>query len=160
MRVINKKVFFYGSSEIFSNWHRCNFRIDNIKFNCSEQAMMYYKAKMFRDYEIADRILRSRNPKDQKQLGREVRNFDENHWNNNREEVMYRILLEKFSQNQDFKKELLKYKDYDFVEASPYDRIWGIGLREDNDLVLDESNWRGLNLLGKCLTRVCNELSK
>ncbi|WP_299995524.1 NADAR family protein [uncultured Clostridium sp.] len=160
MRVINKKVFFYGSSEIFSNWHRCNFRIDNIKFNCSEQAMMYYKAKMFRDYEIADRILRSRNPKDQKQLGREVRNFDENYWNNNREEVMYRILLEKFSQNQDFKKELLKYKDYDFVEASPYDRIWGIGLREDNDLVLDESNWRGLNLLGKCLTRVCNELSK
>lgn len=160
MRVINKKVFFYGSSEIFSNWHRCNFRIDNIKFNCSEQAMMYYKAKMFRDYEIADRILRSRNPKDQKQLGREVRNFDENYWNNNREEVMYRILLEKFSQNQDFKKELLKYKDYDFVEASPYDRVWGIGLREDNDLVLDESNWRGLNLLGKCLTRVCNELSK
>ena len=160
MRVINKKVFFYGSSEIFSNWHRCNFRIDNIKFNCSEQAMMYYKAKMFRDYEIADRILRSRNPKDQKQLGREVRNFDENYWNNNGEEVMYRILLEKFSQNQDFKKELLKYKDYDFVEASPYDRIWGIGLREDNDLVLDESNWRGLNLLGKCLTRVCNELSK
>lgn len=160
MRVVNKRVFFYGSSEIFSNWHRCRFAIDDINFNCSEQAMMYYKAKMFRDSDIANKILIARNPKEQKELGRKVKNFEENHWNKNKEEVMYRILLEKFSQNEELKTELLKYKGYEFVEASPYDKIWGIGLREDNDLILDKSNWRGQNLLGKCLTKVCNELSK
>lgn len=158
MRVINKKVFFYGSSEIFSNWHRCRFTIDGITFNCSEQAMMYYKAKMFRDNNTANKILRSRDPREQKQLGREVKNFDENYWIENREEVMYKILYEKFTQNNDFKNELLKYKDYNFVEASPYDKIWGIGLDQTNDLILDESNWRGQNLLGNCLTKLKNDL--
>lgn len=158
MRIINKKVFFYGSSEIFSNWHRCRFTIDGITFNCSEQAMMYYKAKMFRDNNTANKILRSRDPREQKQLGREVKNFDENYWIENREEVMYKILYEKFTQNNDFKNELLKYKDYNFVEASPYDKIWGIGLDQTNDLILDESNWRGQNLLGNCLTKLKNDL--
>lgn len=158
MRVINNKVFFYGSSEIYSNWHRCRFTIEGISFNCSEQAMMYYKAKMFRDYSTAEKILRSKNPRDQKQLGREVKNFDETYWIENREEVMYRILYEKFTQNKEFKKDLLKYKNYQFVEASPYDKIWGIGLGQDNDLILDESSWKGQNLLGKTLTRLKNDL--
>lgn len=158
MRVINNKVFFYGSSEIYSNWHRCRFIIEGITFNCSEQAMMYYKAKMFRDYDTANKILKSKNPREQKQLGREVKNFDESYWINNREEIMYRILYEKFTQNEDFKKELLKYKQHEFVEASPYDKIWGIGLDQTNDLILDESNWRGQNLLGKCITRLKNDL--
>lgn len=73
---------------------------------------------------------------------------------------MYKILVQKFGQNEKLKQELLKYKNYQFIEASPYDRIWGIGLSEDNDLILDESNWNGLNLLGKSITKVCNEFNK
>lgn len=159
MRVQDNKVFFYGSSEIFSNWHKCRFQINGIRFNCSEQALMYYKAKMFRDEETANKILQSRNPKEQKQLGREVRGFIETVWNDNREEVMYRILLEKFSQIEEFKKELLRYEGYEFVEASPYDRIWGIGLSEDDPDVLYRKRWKGKNLLGKAITKVCKELS-
>lgn len=158
MRVINKKVFFYGSSCIFSNWHNCSFIINNIKYNCSEQAMMHLKAKMFRDERTANKILQTRNPRLQKQLGREVKNFNEQHWINNREELMYLILLEKFRQNEKLKNEILKYYGYEFVEASINDRIWGVGLSEDNDLILDKSNWKGLNLLGNSLIKVCNTL--
>ena len=54
---------------------------------------------------------------------------------------------------------MIKYKNYQFVEASPIDRIWGIGLHEDNELIKDETNWRGQNLLGKALTKVCNQIN-
>ena len=164
MRIANKKVFFFFISSIFSNWHKCRFTINGISYNCSEQAMMHLKAKMFKDDETAIKILRTNNPREQKRLGREVKNFDQKFWDEQKEELMFRILLEKFDQNKDFKDELLKYTDYEFVEASPYDRIWGIGLEEDNDLILDEDNWKGENLLGKAITKVCkilgNETSK
>lgn len=46
-----------------------------------------------------------------------------------------------------------------FVEASPYDKVWGVGLAEENPLILDEKNWRGENLLGKVLDKVKETLS-
>ena len=64
----------------------------------------------------------------------------------------------KFSQNPELKKLLLKYPNHKFVEASPYDRIWGIGMREDAFGVTNEDNWLGLNLLGKIISQVRDEL--
>ena len=46
------------------------------------------------------------------------------------------------------------------VEASPWDKIWGIGLAKDNPKALDKRNWRGKNLLGYILTDVREELLK
>lgn len=160
MRVINNKVFFYGSSEVFSNWYRCKFTMDDIEFNCSEQAMMYYKAMFFNDSKTAEKIIDSKNPKEQKLLGRIVIGFDEKIWAEVREQIVYNVLKEKFTQNEKLKQELLKYKDCEFVEASPYDIIWGIGLPEDNDLILDKTAWKGQNLLGKCLTKLKDDLIK
>ena len=75
------------------------------------------------------------------------------------EKIMTDILLAKFTSKNNFKNEMMKYKNYQFVEASPVDRIWGIGLHEDNELIKDETNWRGQNLLGKALTKVCNQIN-
>ena len=157
MRVVNNKVFFW--SGVFSNWHPCIFTYKNITFNCSEQALMYEKAMLFNDVNIANQILNAKLPKEQKNLGRKVNNYDDKIWSAQREQIMVDILYCKFSQNEKLKNKMLQYKDYNFVEASPYDIIWGIGLHEDDNLILNENNWRGQNLLGKCLDKVCKMLS-
>ena len=72
-------------------------------------------------------------------------------WSDVRQNIMTEILKHKFnSEALKYLKE--KYKEYEFVEASPYDKIWGVGLDENNEKILDENNWLGQNLLGKCIT--------
>lgn len=39
------------------------------------------------------------------------------------------------------------------VEASPNDRVWGIGMKRTDYNATNEREWRGQNLLGKCLMR-------
>lgn len=158
MRIVDNKVFFWKG--IFSNWHKCKFIYLNKEFNCGEQAMMYSKAIVFNDIETAEKILLTESPKEQKFLGRQVKLYKDEYWKKVREEIITNILLAKFRQNPELRKELLKYKGFEFVEASPFDKIWGIGLSEEDNKILDKNNWKGLNLLGKCLTEVCNILSK
>ena len=98
-------------------------------------------------------------PRDAKKLGRQVSGFIEEDWEKERENAMMDTLRLKFSQSEEARYELLrlKYFDKSFVEASPRDRIWGIGMSEDDPNLLDTSRW-GLNLLGKCLDRIRQEL--
>ena len=65
---------------------------------------------------------------------------------------------DKFSQNPDLLTLIKTHSDKIFVEASPVDLIWGVGLHENDDLILDESNWTGLNKLGNALTTVAQLL--
>lgn len=151
MRIENNTIYFYGSSEPFSNWYKCDFKIGNVTFNCSEQALMYSKALYFKDIETAEKILKTKNPRKQKELGRQVSNYEDKMWSDVRQNIMTEILKHKFnSEALKYLKE--KYKEYEFVEASPYDKIWGVGLDENNEKILDENNWLGQNLLGKCIT--------
>lgn len=156
MRVTDKHVFFWGSE--FSNFYPCKFTVNEIEFNCSEQYFMWRKAKYFNDDESAEKILKASRPEEQKKLGRNVKNFDNVKWEKEREDAMYQGVYNKFSQNPELKKLLLKYPNHKFVEASPYDRIWGIGMREDAFGVTNEDNWLGLNLLGKIISQVRDEL--
>ena len=64
----------------------------------------------------------------------------------------------KTSQNKDLLNELKKHKGRTFVEGSPVDCIYGVGLHWKDDLILDEKNWQGKNLLGKAITEVSNIL--
>lgn len=150
-----EKYHFFWNGKL-SNWAFSLFIVDGITFNCGEQYMMYMKAITFNDTEIADMIMKESNPKAIKGYGRMVRNYDESVWRKVRYKIVKDGLKQKFLQNEDARKELLKYKGMTIVEASPYDRIWGIGYSEKS--AMDNiDNW-GENLLGKILTEISNEI--
>lgn len=162
MRETDKHIFFWG--EFLSNWYPCEFVVSvrgkSMKFHNAEQYFMYMKAIEFGDNGIAEEILKKgKNPKIAKSLGRKVRNFDNEVWDKKRYSVMMDACLCKFSQNKDLKDKLLnpKWENKGFVEGSPYDRIWGIGVHYE-DASDDESTWRGENLLGKVLNDVREKL--
>jgi ribA/ribD-fused uncharacterized protein len=120
----------------------------------SEQAFMWEKAIAFGDMETAALIMKTPNPSANKQLGRQVRNFDAKLWSKLSYKIMVDVNYAKFSQNSMYKNTLLSTGDKKICEASPTDSLWGIGLHWTNDDVLDESKWQGQNLLGKALMEV------
>ena len=158
MRITDTHIYFWGS--YLSNWEPCTIFYDNIEFYSSEHLFMYFKAKAFNDLISANKIIRTKSPSVAKAIGREVENFDELVWSSLREDYMFKACFEKFIQNESFKQQLLDTNDKTLVEASPTDKIWGIGLKWDNDKVLYENNWKGLNLLGKSLMKVREHLKK
>lgn len=159
MRVTDKYVFFFGS--VFSNFYMpCRVCIDGVEFSSSEQAFMWFKAKYFQDEETADEILKTNIPAKAKKLGRKVKNFNTDEWMKVCKVYMKKACMAKFTQNEDLKKEIIKYKNQKFVEASPYDKIWGVGLGEEDDRILDENNWLGTNFLGQVLSEIRDELIK
>lgn len=151
---MRKMTFFFGAENPLSNWHPASFVVNNVRFLNNEQFMMYCKAKLFGDEEIAFRIINATTPREQKALGRQVRGFDEAKWDEKRELYVQKGCQAKFSQNPEMLKFLLETVGTELVEASPYDRIWGVGLAANNPLIYDKSKWLGLNLLGKCLMEV------
>ena len=125
--------------------------------------MMACKAALFSDTATLELILEENakpntDPKHIKALGRRVSPFDEKTWVEHREEIVYHGNLYKFGQDEGLKKTLLETGDLILVEASPYDRVWGIGFKEDRAM-REKERW-GLNLLGKALMRVREEFAK
>lgn len=89
---------------------------------------MYKKAILFDDQDIADKIVLEPEPKKQKALGRKVKGFDDKTWNAERETIVEEGNWWKFTRPKgDLRKMLLETGDRLLVEASPYDRIWGVG---------------------------------
>jgi ribA/ribD-fused uncharacterized protein len=170
MKVTDNYVFFWGDHP-FSNFSETPIVLEDFIMidelgqeketilPTSEHYFMLRKALFFNDIEIAGKIIETPLPRDAKKLGRQVSGFIEEDWEKERENAMMDALRLKFSQSEEARYELLrlKYFDKSFVEASPRDRIWGIGMSEDDPSLLDTSKW-GLNLLGKCLDRVRQEL--
>jgi ribA/ribD-fused uncharacterized protein len=156
MVVTQKYVFFWNG--IYSQWHIAPMTIDGIIYSSAEQYMMHQKALLFGDLEIAEQIMNESNPREQKKFGRMIRNFDKSVWDKNCLAIVYEGNLAKFSQNQDLKEQMLSTRDRIFVEASPLDNIWGIGLDENAENIDNPSFWLGLNLLGQVLTLVKQEL--
>ncbi len=138
----------------FSQWEPSLFQIGGLSFTHAEQFMMHAKALLFGDRVRAAGILTAATPKEMKVLGREVEGFDPGVWELFREGVVYTGSHAKFTQNPDMCAALLATRGTTLVEASPYDKVWGIGLAEDDPRARDRSQWQGLNLLGRVLTRV------
>lgn len=158
MRITKEYVFFWGSE--FSNWYPSEFELEGKKFYNAEQYFMYKKAKHFNDEEIAIAILCTDDPKLAKKLGRKVKNFDSAVWLTVCKDYMKEACRAKFTQNLDLKKILLSHKTQTYVEASPFDVIWGVGMSEDNPKINNKDNWLGMNLLGEVLTELRDELSE
>ena len=151
-------VFFWKPPTVFGQWTHSPFVIDGVSYTCGEQYMMAEKARLFGDAKVCQQILATDDPRQHKRLGRRVSGFTEKRWKKNREEIVYRGNLAKFSQNPDMKRQLLQTGDRTLVEASPLDRIWGIGLHSSDAAARDPARWKGLNLLGEALMRVRREL--
>lgn len=130
-----------------------------ITVNCCEQWMMFCKAIMMKDNTAGAAILKLAHPRDQKKAGRKIKDFDEALWVKWREEVVFQGNLAKFTQHRDLNDKIKAVPlGKIFVEASPLDKIWGIGRAEDDPLAWEEKTWNGLNLLGKVVTRVHQQL--
>jgi ribA/ribD-fused uncharacterized protein len=151
--------FFFTESSPFSQWYRCSFSVDAITFNCAEQFMMHGKAKLFDDADTAAKILAADHPRDHKALGRKVKDFDDAAWKRAREAIVLDGNRAKFTQNPELREALLATRGTTLVEASPYDKIWGIGLAATDPRAQDPTQWKGQNLLGQILTRLRDELA-
>jgi len=156
MRQTEKYVLFW--SGIYSQWYSAPMMINGIKYNTCEQYMMHQKALLFGDEEVAIAILNEPNPREQKALGRKIRNFDDQIWKQNCMRIVYEANFAKFTQNPELKAALLSTRDRILVEASPKDFIWGIGMHYDDEGVDNPANWKGTNLLGQAITLVKQEL--
>lgn len=134
-----------------SQWAPSEFMDNGVIFKTAEHYMMYHKAILFRDEYYAKEILKASHPSDCKTFGRRIRDFDSKVWNEKKLEIVVRGNLLKFSQNPLMFNYLLKTEDKYLIEASPYDTIWGVGMVETNNDILDKDKWKGENLLGEAL---------
>lgn len=162
-----KFIFFWGhkpskdgtiTKTSLSQWWKSSFSINIDTYCCMEQYMMAEKARLFKDDETLEKIMGMKNPKEIKELGRQVKNFDESIWRENRYSIILNGNYAKFMQNEDLRLFLISTKDSILVEASPFDKIWGIGMSANNENIEKPLLWRGSNLLGFALMEVRDEL--
>jgi len=130
---------------------------EEVTFPSAEHWMMVQKALLFKDVEMAREMLECEDMVQVKALGRKVENFDEDKWIEERMRIVVEGNLHKFRQNEGLKQKLVATGEKRIVEASPRDRIWGIGFGEKNALK-SRDRW-GLNLLGQALEETRRMLS-
>lgn len=162
-----KYLFFWGHTagkggqvgkECLSQWYPAVFGVDGVRYATAEHFMMAEKARLFGDEGTRERIIAAAHPSLAKNLGREVQGFNETTWAQHRFDIVVRGNEAKFGQNEALQAFLLNTGERVLVEASPVDRIWGIGLAEQDTKAQDPEQWRGLNLLGFALMVVRSRL--
>jgi ribA/ribD-fused uncharacterized protein len=134
-----------------SQWWPCAFTVDSVTYTSAEHWMMAQKARLFEDEESLQAVLSARTPAEAKALGRLVRDFDEAVWGAARFEIVVEGNVHKFGQDPVLRDYLLGTARRVLVEASPLDRVWGIGLGAGDPLAQDPRRWRGRNVLGFAL---------
>jgi ribA/ribD-fused uncharacterized protein len=162
-----KYIFFWGHQEkgshvsksCFSQWYDSVFEEYGNKFITAEHYMMYHKAKLFGDSKACEKVLLASNPGEAKAIGREVIGFNQEVWEHKRFEIVINANLAKFSQNAKLGVFLINTGNRVLVEASPVDRIWGIGLAQGNPASENPNTWKGRNLLGFALMEVRDRLT-
>ncbi|MFI5528524.1 NADAR family protein [Kitasatospora sp. NPDC051853] len=155
-----KYLFFWGhrperdgriGAGALSQWWPGAFEVDGVRYGSAEHWMMAGKARMFGDEEMLARVLAAGSAAEAKKLGRMVRGFDGDRWDAGRFELVVEGNVAKFDQDEALRTYLLGTAGRVLVEASPLDRIWGIGLPADDDRASRPADWPGLNLLGFAL---------
>ncbi|WP_434403376.1 NADAR family protein [Streptomyces sp. NBC_01353] len=139
------------SASCLSQWWASPFEVDGVRYATAEHWMMAAKARLFGDPEAERAALSSRTPAEAKKAGRLVRGFDETVWQRERFGIVVEGSVHKFASDDALRAFLLGTGGRVLVEASPLDRVWGIGLAADDPRAMDPARWQGLNLLGFAL---------
>lgn len=155
-------IYFWGhtpspnriTAACLSQWYDCYFELNGVSYHTAEQYMMASKALLFGDEEIYREIMAAYHPLDHKKLGRKVRGFNPESWSTSKYDIVVEGNKAKFSQNPNLKEFLLSTGDAILAEASPYDKIWGIGLDRETAMTSTIQQWQGENLLGCALMEV------
>ncbi|WP_393077636.1 NADAR family protein [Streptomyces sp. LN704] len=134
-----------------SQWWPSPFVVEGVSYATAEHWMMAGKARLFGDAAAERRALEAPNPALAKKAGRLVRDFDDSVWERERFAVVVEGSVHKFAAHPDLRAFLLGTGERVLVEASPMDRVWGIGLAADDERASDPERWRGQNLLGFAL---------
>ena len=162
--MLNKYNFigFYHEYEeygCFSNWYAAEFEYAGKKYANSEQFMMYQKAMVFSQYDLADQIMATNDPQECKNLGKTTfSNWDGDFWDKVSYPIVKRGVKAKFVQNPDIRRELLMTENALLAECSKNDTKWGIGIDIEDDRRFNVSEWNGKNYLGRILMEVRDEL--
>ncbi len=141
-------------------WQPSEFSVDINDFENAEQYMMYGKGELFEDLDSCKKILEVSDPKTIKALGQKVTNFKQDEWDRAKYSIVLNGNYHKFAQNKPMRDYLLSTGDKILVEASPFDKIWGIGLKDSDKNARTPKYWRGQNLLGFALMEVRDELRR
>jgi ribA/ribD-fused uncharacterized protein len=156
-------VFFWGDTpgrdgtvdaSCLSQWYAASFDVDGVRYATAEHWMMAGKARLFGDHESEQQVIAAGHPDQAKTIGREVRGFETGRWQRHRFNLVVQGNIHKFEQNPALLDYLRGTGDRVLVEASPVDRIWGIGLAGSDERAERPAHWRGLNLLGFALMQV------
>lgn len=139
------------SASCLSQWWPSPFVVDGVEYATAEHWMMAGKARLFADPEAERRILAAGHPAEAKKAGRLVRGFDEAVWQRERLGIVTEGSVHKFTADPALRDFLLATGDRVLVEASPVDRVWGIGLAATDVGADDPARWQGSNLLGFAL---------
>ncbi|GGW68938.1 hypothetical protein GCM10010320_57990 [Streptomyces caelestis] len=134
-----------------SQWWPAPFTVDGVEYATAEHWMMAGKARLFGDAAAERAVLAAGHPAEAKKAGRQVRGFDEAIWQRERFRIVVEGSVHKFGAHPELRGFLLGTGERVLVEASPVDRVWGIGLAADDEAVADPERWRGPNLLGFAL---------
>lgn len=134
-----------------SQWWPAPFTVGEVRYATAEHWMMAGKARLFADPEAERAAVEAKTPAAAKKAGRLVHGFDEAVWERERYALVVEGSVHKFGSDPALRAYLLGTGDRVLVEASPLDRIWGIGLAADDERAGDPARWRGLNLLGFAL---------
>ncbi|WJV45863.1 NADAR family protein [Streptomyces flavofungini] len=134
-----------------SQWWPSPFTADGVEYATAEHWMMAAKARLFDDADAERAALSARTPAEAKRAGRLVRGFDDEVWERERFGIVVEGSVRKFSSDDALRAYLVGTGERVLVEASPVDRVWGVGLAADDPRIEDPARWRGLNLLGLAL---------
>ena len=138
---------------VLSQWRPAPFEVDGNRYTSAEHYMMAEKARLMGDQATCAEIIACHDPGKAKALGRRITPWDEERWRAHRFDIVVAGSVAKFGQDRRLRDYLTATAGKVLAEASPQDRIWGIGLARDEDAARDPSEWRGQNLLGFALMK-------
>ena len=145
-----KYILFKGQYSILSNLYPCTLHYNSTVFSSSEQLYQYRKASALGQHEVAAKVMRACVPYDAMKEGKAANASDQ--WTaSTGSDIMVDAVVIKYKQCSMFKDYLLRHKGKFFVKATN-SKIWGSGVDLSSTKAMEESEWKGQNLMGKILS--------